>query len=337
MSIPRLPGLIWGLVIAVCLRDAAIAAGPVPVEGDRELLSFLRDSLIMNEARFTKGKLTATVFSMDDDRIFWDSSGTIMWDGDKTYWDLLCREDDRPKGVVESIALPGVTLYWNRGETRLVRMHGTLARPTYGWLWMRPDSSWYLSEPFTDTRLHEYLDASGSTPLSGHFRKIVVTRAADDDDIVIVNVHIDTGVAVEYKFSLAMSGNPLHFLNKRDGDCPYFEDRECSYDWLPDGRGGWRLKSMIYTCSGPPFGNSRGYKRSVEIQVDSFEPDAEIPADRFTEESFHCPLGTEVNDRWEDASKSRVYYLGGRVEEDLDVKLNRVSASIKEKGFAGRK
>lgn len=310
----------------------------IPVEGDRDLLSSLHAVQVTNESIFDRGRLTATVDARLA-RIKVDA--TIVWDGEKTFWDYVLQEPVKgpaPPSVSDEIKWfsrhefliekSGV-LWWYGPHAKLAQKITDGSRGYHDELRLRPDQLWFQAEGHKFYKWKGFLDPDRAAEGSG---RIVVSKNSDDSNEVVVDRHFTNGTVCRLIFSWNVGGNLIRYETTEVGDQSTW--RKGSYDWAQDERRHWYVKRYDYKHS--ILGDPDKLDMDCTVEILEFDPTYEIPEDRFEFSSLMVGKGTTV----EEIARSRpqkTYRIGGQstpfgvVDQAI---LDNLAKELRSSGFA---
>lgn len=332
--------------LAICVLFSATASGwqPVAVEGDRELLHFLRDTQLSNQGRFSRGRLTGTYINSAYQRI----EGTIEWEGDKRRYecrvqsyDSALKQFQEPGRSSITLRSPSAIIQWIPQEKRVNKVFSASELPHLDQLrFLHPDDSWYWGDLRENSRLwHEMIDDRGTTELSRAIEKYVVQS---NGDTVIVTRIMKIGIVSKLEFSLRQGGNLVRYRTEKDEQVPESFLEYGFNEWKEDGMGGFRLEhGYCYSAIGTEDRETNG--RETEFFVTQFDPNPTFSPGRFDESSFRYPDGTKIQEveygpNFGSPIRQGEYYIGGPpAPDDLDTKLEKVSNLIRKERFAADK
>lgn len=298
----------------VIFRTEAAEAAP-PIEGDASLLQVLREAQEANASRFLRGSLKASVDEVTPQTRF-TAQAHLVWDGERTWWEYSVRHVDRERNTfhtsqdgIQLVQTPDELIWYNPALKQLQRILDK-SSGYYRQLALRPDQSWFVFEGHPTTPWSEIFDPG---LVEEYVERIIVVQEGD-------HVHVDRIYTVGFKtrstVSLSQGANVVAYdweaESGASGGFPYA--RSGKYEWAPDGNGRWRLASLRYQHHLPGQEDDPAYK--YELTVDEFDPDPEIPSDRFTLEGLDVIPGTVIH---ETGPQGRAYQYGVSPEDDTAV------------------
>lgn len=336
--------ILIGWLLVFCAVTPALALPPVPVEGDRELLKFLRDTQLSIRGRYARGRLTGTYLTRWNGKIAWQGEATIEWDG--ATWYATCKHEDRTEESFEErdqvrdrriqeyelLVFPNSSVTWFPKDRVAVKVSGLAGVGSSGReiVDLLPSVGWNKSIP-------EMLDESGESALSQMVAQFVVQQ---EGDIVTVVRKMKLGIVTEFVFDLAKSGSLIEYEDKRDPDIPESHAERGKFDWVSDGIGGWRLKDYFtYNALGTPDRETGGGE--VEFHISQFDPRPTFAPNRFMESSLKFPEGSKIKELHYGngpglPTRNVEYYIGDppKEENDLPARLKEVAEQMKKESFA---
>lgn len=324
--------LILLLLVLTFFWCQAEATGGVPVVGDVRLLHLVRDAQITNATQFQRGEMRCTI---QERRIGLKINTTIVWDAGKAFWDyelsepapkvsgrkrIEARRTEKGRfiddGKVRSFYFP---------ENRFAQIISNGNQGYREQFKVRPDDLWFKMEG-----IHlwsKFLDPDSSTAnfslavrQEGVDRVVIERRNERNDVLTVVASLAHNGNIIEYE-STPHSGN----LSLPENERSFW--RWGSYHWAKDARGIWYLKHHEYKRSST--GSPKELHFDFVLDVESFNPDPVIAADRFQAVSLKLPHGTTVE---EVGPNPKTYRIGDRAAVSQDV-LDSLSDSLRRKAF----
>lgn len=343
-------GLRWrcALIVAVLvggLFSSRTIRGGVPVEGERELLDLLRAAQSTNKVGFQRGRLTAHIEARwhtvnDGQELDRTETGdvTLTWDGERTYYEYTHHgtRSDRDHGTSHAgrmLDLPDRRIWYNP-EIGLAEV-GLDKRKDSPWLvHVRPDQTWFRYFIPDGPTWKEILDP----PETPNLRLVVKREGADR---IIVEIHRGTSrdnktqLGMRIIASLSEGGNVIAYEDLgAPGETPSWDKGE--YEWVPDGRGNWRLKRLVRTGI-DVHDDDRGELHYV-LDVTEYDPEPVIPRSRFEMASLLLQPGTVVKESG--GGRDRAYQIAGdqakqpRVTQDI---LEQLAERLRDSRFAAPK
>jgi len=343
-------GIIW-----VSLEGWSLAA--IPVEGDIQALKFLRDLQEQNLVAFPRGRvrfrahdvgqvINRDVLDREPRRVRQRQSweGEVLWDRDRSYWDMTERADKLdasgewtaaqvPQRKLE-IRTTGVRFYHSPENLppRAARIYEDFSR--------HPDEPavlpravwWGPGAPWPPTTFAKQFNPE-LAPRSND--RLIVRRPTADE------ITVETRL-VEYAgrqppsqtvtCSLAAGGNVVRVVHPHWSGAPVGVSdygTEQTFDWLPLADGRFRLKSLLFRRN--PDGAAEP-QREYALEILEFDPDPQIPANRFTFESFQIVPGTILV---EERNGVRTETVFGKPPAGLkQAELDKLAEEAASRGFA---
>lgn len=305
---------------ALWLACLSITQAAAPVEGDLEALQVVRGAQASNSKAFPLGsaKFRAVhIYSsnspMSQERVTW--WGTVVWEGPNSYLDYQQEKARRPlggeweprqapHGIREIRTLQSKFFYSHTVTLKRASLtYRDLTRWSYD-LTVTPRAVWY--GPYQSTR--DWATLLDPTFNAENTHKMIVERRSADE--ILVTRETVSGASLVITCSLASGGNIVRVEMSNPRDLP--EGRTVvvdthQYQWVPLEDGRFRLKRLEYTVTRTDRDEPH---YSYVLEIEEFNPDAAIPADRFTLESLHIAPWTEVN---EERNRVRRSYEFGTV------------------------
>ena len=312
-------------VFAVLVFAAGTASrAAAPVEGDAELLQSLFAAQRANAASLARGRVraTATVRESSSGQEMERAEATVLWDGPNTYWDYSreypgLKVDGKPtqredRGV--AIETPETFILYHSESSR-VFVNPSKTGSYHQILRLRPDQIWLVHGRHIDLNpisWAELLDPE-STRSATLPHKYVVRR---EGEIATVELHYEGREVFTVNAALAHGGHIVSY-DTETVVAKRLIWKTGKYEWERHPSGVYWLRRYEMTYSDPkgsPYG-----KYHYLLEVSDFDPDPDIPKNRFELESLDLPDGTRVT---EDRGKGqrRQYRIGGEgiFENDLD-------------------
>lgn len=330
-------GILRSLPTAICLLSVntlAYSADPLVV-GDALLLRQLIDVQETNQSLFTRGRMEAE-FEDNTSRV----KMTAVWDGDKYYWNYnLTWFKLKPKPgetkprvsskVGERIYTPGKMVGLWRDKITYARKStgGTRSENVERQLEVFPQDWWYKLEG--KLLWTEIID-----PKHAHkfVTKYIVERK-DNDRVVVKRDHTFGGV-MTVEFSLKHGGNIVRYqfdapdVGSEMGTAFW---RMGEYEWKPTDDQ-WYLARYSWQSSSK--GDPDKVDKRGQLIVSEFDPNPDIPDDRFEFSSLTAPKGTLLQQRKGKKSLKTVR-LGAGGEEGKRVSTSRLDDLAGKAGKRG--
>lgn len=313
--------------LILCLLVSAPAARTLA--GD-EVVEILRAAQKTNHALVTRGRLEAKartkITSQGEPVRTFEVEGTVVWSGDRTYWDCTLMEglgpapDGRRKyRMVETPEL--LTIYFpHTGLVQKVR-DGKLGY--HDEFKLRPDQAWFSYRAQRDWL--DFLDPRIFSP--ENYRTTI--REEEKGRIVLERTATKTGAKSRIVFSLEAGGNVVSFQGWPRSDGTGFTV-SATYDWARHSGGAWYLRRHTYERARAP--DPKDYRQVSTIEVTSFDPDPVIPPDQFEFSALRVRPGVRVEEH-DRTGRRRVYRLG-RERPFESLKLDQLAEQLRSKGFA---
>lgn len=320
-------------VLSLLSLQLSAAAG-VPVEGDVQLLRMVRDAQITNAAQFQRGAMRCKIH---DRRVDLQIDATVVWDGEKTFWEYELSErmprtegTNQPKGrrtekgrFIEEGKLR--SFYFP--ESRFAQIINNGNQGYRDQFKVRPKDLWFKMEG-----IHvwaEFLNPDAEPP---PIFSLTVRR--DGDDRVIMERRNQRNDVMTVVASLAQDGNIIQYESApHSGNESLPKDsrsfwRWGRYQWAKDARGVWYLKHYEYKRSST--GSPTELNFDFVVDVESFNPNPDIPPDRFKLASLKLPNGTTVE---EIGPNPKTYRIGGKQDAVKQDTLDSLSDLLRSKAF----
>lgn len=322
-------------VAVMMFGHAASGLAEIPVEGDRQMLMHLHDVQVANLSRYPKGRLAETYRFVEGGKVKWDGNAEVVWNGENRYYKLdYLREESRQRIVREVLYGKNAVVFWDAANRTLERQLEGKAKHDLTLENLHPSGSWFTMNPQVFDRTWAWFTDLTDEERWAPNPPIIVVQPQQGNTVVI-EWRFPQGLVMEVEFSLALGGNIVRFQRKPGnppGDAYSYELG--TYDWVSDGQDGFRLSKLTW-ASAQGSGHPDEVYREVDLQIQSFDCQAAIPADRFTEASLHLPEGIRIVDRGR--TWSRETRRGGPRGEDLNTKLDRLAEDAGSRGFSAPK
>jgi hypothetical protein len=273
------------LILMACLTQ-----GPT-FEGDPALAEMLRDAQVSNREAFRSGRMTGRIHNAfhDPDKIkHMRIDFEVWWDGDKTFWKLMIRDERRTYTVravdhdytqepeSEYLLHADGKYYIYDSIPKLLILHSD-DKFDVRYLEVNPWDSWFCCEPPHGKAGPLWLSQIGTAkdPIRGSTSHFAIERQGDDL-IRQVRKDLDGGVK-EILFSMKACGNVVE--TKYTPTDPRQSAAMGTYTWrtLPDGLcvlDGWN-----FSMTKSPQGN---VDANFELKVDSIDVKTPVDSARFT-------------------------------------------------------
>ena len=329
--------MVWRLLLMFLIpliSTAVHAAEPL------ELITAVRDAQRMNATRYPEGSIDADVVELNlADHVRYEAHIHQEWKGTFSYWKYSVVSTDtdsgrpkwRPASDTEVIRTDKHHIVYDpttRSCSIAPITRFGLAQPI---LELRPAKIWCAILPFQiEARWDEAIDKTIAT---GKVSESHITELDGKITIASMPNKLPSGRSV---FDLAQGGNLVHMtIDPYVTDTKSDDGIQTNCEWVEDGQGGYRLKTLRYTV----------YKQTVEnplheitCTVKAFRPKEKISATRFSKESLHLPTGTQVGN-FGATGKPVSTYVGGVKPKDRisDQTLEKLSSELQQEGLSAPK
>ena len=346
----------WLVLIAI----AGSGEPPVPVTGDRDALSAVRDAQRhLAEADWPHGRFEfhsvhRRFRTSEGEEILgsWHGvKGTVEWRDDSVrYWyDHGLGGADQPEATPESARidlerdgrinlssaenlvhyLPGV----KRAVIVRPRPDGSRQLPA---MEVRPGKNWYgPGNPGPGSPLL-WADVLDLEKLRGRLRGVEVRR---DGALVRIERQSLSGRVWEMTADLSRGGNIVSFEITGEEDQPHQAarppmERLAETTWLPAGNGRFYPAQMKWELT--LYESADEWQRYVgEWEITEFDLEYEPPPSRFKVEALEMAIGTEVEYRNVEGRTVRQAVVGSADYDADELTLKSLADDLKKSGFGG--
>lgn len=326
---------VWtsGLLAAVGINDPADRLPLLEAAQETLRAAYPRGRLKARAtANYHRGASTETVTS------------TVIWDGDRTYWDYEKHEVVKKEDKVDfrswgEIIDDGTSYFFlRRGSepisTTLLSIDLRRSQSSIGTTYaVRPDLAW-VRDPFL-FEFSMFVDAAHILrDFGGDYRGTVTVREDGDDRVVVEFEFLGTPDTPDENFTRLVASREAdwNIVSATTDGRTIGRRNEVSLEWDRDPKGRVFLKNLQATQSG---GKNNQYEAAFQLSTLEFDPDFAVPKDRFVSTTLRIPPGTNVREY--DGDKLRQYKWGETTIDALRARqerLDELAVSLANDGFA---
>lgn len=335
----------WLMMLSPCIGEEVV------IEGDPELLELLRTAQLTSEAQFTRGRLVAEIHDEWRTGLHSHSVVDVTWEGENTYFDAefhlelvhdLSQQDffDVNDAIEEAekeflderliaIETPGMKCRYkvDRQDADIEFHTGRLSLwPIY---YARPDQLWLGSFRRQDVPWSRVFN-SKHPRTSGRFK---IAMMGDND--VLLERFVKGRKSSEVVCSLPMGGRVIRakrWIKPEPERNVLAREESAVFRWEQLPGGFWIVREMEETHTYPDISDAPLLRFTAKVL--EYDPDPEIPADRFEVQGLHLPPGTQVSERRGNPPNTeyKYYQIGGQGDIPQEL-LDRLAEELSNDGF----